>query len=289
MTFVITKSKRAASVLLREVSNLVHSATQPHLPRVLANSMPKAGTNLLNRLLTLLGFKRHGFLDVGPNEGLEHVSKKQIRQVRRFLTRIRPGLFSVSHFYSFPEIDEIIGELGIRTLTIVRDPRDVCVSDVYFIRKNPSHRLHPYYVKMSLQEGLTASIVGMDTSQLDGAPPSFDIGSHYRNYLGWARQGVGLVVRFEELIGQKGRGDDQIQTETVSRIAEYLGLKLSDKELAAVCSGLFWTKAETFRKGQIGSWREHFTPEHRAAFERVFVNLMEDFGYEDNDAGATGA
>jgi hypothetical protein len=129
----------------------------------------------------------------------------------------------------------------------------------------------------------------METSQLDGAPPSFGIGSHYRSYLGWARQGVGLVVKFEELIGEKGGGDDQIQKETVSRIAEYLGLKLSDQELAAVCAGLFWTKAETFRKGQIGSWREHFTPEHRAAFERVFGNLMEDFGYEDNDAGATGA
>lgn len=268
---------------------MIHSATHGHFPRVLANSMPKAGTNLLTRLLTQLGFNEHGFLDFGPNEGIEQVSEKQIRQVRRFLARIRPGLFSVSHFYSFPEIDEVIGELGIRTLTIVRDPRDVCVSDVYYIRKTPSHRLYPYYVKMSLQEGLTASIVGMETSQLDGAPPSFDIGSHYRNYLGWARQGVGLLVKFEELIGEKGGGEDQIQKETVSRIAEYLGLKLSDQEITAVCAGLFWTKAATFREGQIGSWREHFNPGHRAAFKRVFGNLMADFGYEDNDAGETEA
>ena len=145
----------------------------------------------------------------------------------------------------------------------------------------PGHRLHSYYSKMSKDEMLTASIVGMPSNQLDGAPPSLDIGSHYRNYLGWVTQGIGLVVKFEDLVGRRGGGDDRTQIETVAKLADYLGLELSRQKLVDVCANVFWPEAKTFRKGQIGDWREHFGPEHIAAFNGVIGSVMRDFGYQD--------
>lgn len=259
---------------------MVHTATHRNFPRVLANSMPKAGTHLLTRLLTLLDFREQGgSLDIGPNEGLQRVSPDHVQQARNTLVNLRPGFCVSSHMYFFPEIARIIEELQIKTVTIIRDPRDVSVSDGFYIAKSPDHRLHSYYLKMSEDERLMASIVGMDSHQLDGGPPSSDIGSHYRNYLDWAIKGVGLVVKFEDLVGHKGGGDDRPQMKTVTKIAGYLGLQLSKQKIADLCANLFWTKAKTFRRGQIGDWKKHFSSEHVTAFEGVIGNMMHDFGY----------
>jgi hypothetical protein len=242
--------------------------------------MPKAGTHLLTRLLELLHFREvGGSLDIGPNEGMEAIVRKYIQQASDSLSQIRPGCFSRSHMYFYQEILRIINENQLKTITIVRDPRDVCVSDAFHILKRSDHRLHPYYSKMSEDERLMASIVGMSSSQLGGDPPSSDIGFHYRHYLGWVKDGAGLVVKFEDLVGERGGGTDQAQMETVTKISKYLGLGLSRQKLIALCGNLFWTKARTFRKGQIGTWRQHFRPAHMKAFRDVVGTVMEDFGY----------
>lgn len=261
---------------------IVHVTTHRHFPKVLANSMPKAGSYLLTRLLVLLGFRNQGsLLVIGPNEGLQRITGDHVELIRKKLNYLRPGLFAWTHMYFYPETSQIIDDLQIKTLTIVRDPRDVCVSDSFYMVKQTANRLYPYYIKMNEQERLMASIIGMGSDQLNGAPPSLDIGSHYRSYLGWKTQGVGLVIKFEDLIGTKGGGDDQIQKETVNRIVDYLGLGISRENIESICEDIFSPKARTFRKGQIGNWKEHFTPDHIAAFEGVIGSVMEDFGYKD--------
>jgi hypothetical protein len=244
--------------------------------------MPKAGTNLQARLLQLLGFRRSGrFIDIGPDEGLQHMPPERVEQARGFLAHIRPGHFSGSHFYFFPELGQIIDDLSIKTVTIVRDPRDVCISNVFYIIGTPNHRLHPYYSGMTEDERLMASIHGMTSVQLHGAPPSLDIGSHYRNYEGWADRHTGLVVKFEDLVGSRGGGSDDRQTQAVTAIANHLEIDLPKRKIDFACANAFWPGARTFRKGQIGDWRNHFGPEHLAAFNQVAGEEMKKFGYED--------
>lgn len=273
----------ATAPLLRirdKIGKMVHVATHRNFPRVLANSMPKAGTHLLTRLLTLLDFREQGgSLDIGPNEALQRISPDHVQRATGQLSELRPGFFARSHMYFYPEVAQIINAFQVKTITIIRDPRDVCVSDAFHILKRTEHRLHPYYIKMSESQRLMASIVGMESTQLSGDLPSSDIGSHYRNYLGWVKQGAESVVKFEDLIGEKGGGDDRIQMETVAKVAGYLGLQLSKQKIADLCTNLFWTKAKTFRRGQIGDWKKHFSSEHVAAFNRVIGSMMHDFGY----------
>ena len=104
MAALISKSKGAMNLVRAEVAAIVFAKTHRHFPRVLANSMPKAGTNLQIRLLTLLDFHRHGHIDIGPNDGLQCISMEHVQQARDFLARIRPGHFSSSHCYFFPDL-----------------------------------------------------------------------------------------------------------------------------------------------------------------------------------------
>ncbi len=266
----------------RRISKWIHGLRHRHYPRVLANSMPKAGTHLLVRLLALLEFREwRGAFDVGPGEGIVTLRDADVQRVRYALSSLAPGWFVRSHMYYYPEIDQALKEIDIRVITIVRDPRDVCVSDAFHIAKRPDHRLHRYYAKMSDSERLMASIVGMDSNRLSGGSPSLDIGTHYRNYVGWTDQHCGIVVKFEDLIGEKGGGDNGVQKETVRRIRDFLGLKLSDNATARLCSALFWPGAKTFREGKVASWRRHFESEHMAAFKRVIGSVMTDFGYAE--------
>lgn len=260
---------------------LIHSVTHRRYPRVLANSMPKAGTHLLIRLLELADFRESGrSLDIGPGHGIDTITPEHLQDVKESMSQIKPGCFIRSHMYYYPELSDIIKETQVKVVTIVRDPRDVCVSDAFHIAKRPDHRLHSYYATMTEKDRLMASIAGLRSSQLDGGPPSLDIGSHYRHYLGWTRDGAGLVVKFEDLVGKKGGGNDEVQMEAVSRIMEYLGLRLASQKITALCRRLFWTRAKTFRSGQIGSWREHFRPAHIKAFNNVIGTVMDDFYYE---------
>lgn len=258
-----------------------HACRYRHWPRVMANSMPKAGTNLLIRLLDLLpGMLRGPHVDVGPDRGIEVFGREQRDRMRAFFDQIPAGTFGSSHCYWFDELGRMIAERGIRCITVVRDPRDVCVSDHHYIMKNAGHRLHQAYQEMSSDaERLMASIVGMTTEQLGGAEPSLDIGRHYENLLGWARWTEGIVVHFEDLVGASGGGDDQVQRDTVEKVIAYLGVDADAKQIDRIANSLFSREARTFRRGQIGDWRDEFEPEHRMAFARVAGHVLEAFGY----------
>lgn len=258
-----------------------HGYRYRHWPAVMANSMPKAGTNLLIRLLDRLpGMVRGPHIDVGPDRGIEVFGESEGEQMRSFFDALKPGTFGSSHCYWFDELACMIEARGIKGITIVRDPRDVCVSDYHYIMKNANHRLHSAYREMSSDaERLMASIVGMTSEQLGGAAPSLDIGRHYEHFLGWGRWPGGIVVRFEDLIGARGGGDDRFQRDTIEQVVTYLGIEADASQVNRIVNDLFSQNARTFRRGQIGDWRDEFGPEHRMAFARVAGHVLEAFGY----------
>ena len=116
---------------------------------------------------------------------------------------------------------------------------------------------------MTPAERLMASIQGIKSSQLNGDPPSLNIGQHYENYIGWILEQHGIVVKFEDLIGELGGGSNAAQLKAVQHIADYLEMFLSKDKISDICKRIFWPKAQTFRKGQIGSWKEHFNSDHK--------------------------
>lgn len=266
----------------QEISFYLHARKHRYHPRLLLNSMPKAGTTLLKRLISFLpGMRYYSHFDLGPYEAKIDWTEKERCEAELFLRKIRPGFFATSHCFYFPELVELLNKYKIKCITIIRDPRDVCVSDHHYIMKSPSHRLYPFYKRMkSSEERLMASIRGMSSQELGGQPPSLSIGRHYRNFIGWTQYKSGLLIKFEDLIGNRGGGFDMSQRKVIKKIIKYLGLEIDKLKLKDISRNLFSEKASKFRKGTIGDWKNEFNKEHISAFNKVAGEMLEVFGYK---------
>ena len=89
------------------------------------------------------------------------------------------------------------------------------------------------------------------------------------------------TVHFENLIGSKGGGSDDVQAQEILKMAEHLRIELSPEKLAHVQKELFGN-SRTFRQGKTGGWQQTFTPEMKSAFKNVpgANQLLIDLGYE---------
>jgi hypothetical protein len=103
----------------------------------------------------------------------------------------------------------------------------------------------------------------------------------YRIYFPWFKAKNFMVVRFEDLVGEKGGGSAQKQLETVMKIGQHINSPLTPEKALDIIRKLFggtWT----FREGQIGGWKKYFTPTVMRAFKsrKGLMQLLVDLGYE---------
>jgi hypothetical protein len=266
--------------------------------RVVANSVPKSGTHLLARLLVLLGLEPVDFGGVRPHlvsgrfplarrllrgRGPEKVtvgvvSPRQIsrRWLARRLAKVPDGGFVTAHCLYTPELAGLFREVGMRTVCILRDPRDVAVSQMYHIKQRKQHFAHEAFLALpSDRERLLVSIRG---GRLGGRE-LLSLDERYRRFSGWGRDEGAAVVKFEDLVGPKGGGSAEAQRRAVRRVAGHLGLSADERTARSVGENLFG-EGRTFRKGQIGGWREEFSPEHARAAGEVAGSLLVELGYE---------
>ena len=241
-------------------------------PKVLANSFPKSGTHLLTRVLSLLPL-------LVPH-WTYHVSPKT-PQLSQKLSKVRKGQYISGHLCWDRTLAGLLDVSNIRTLLIIRDLRDIAVSNAYYITYiSSNHRLSPYFNSLnSDDERLMASIVGVDGRYLADGKRSKCLGEMAMTYTPWFDEPGCLTLRFEDLIGNAGDGSDKKQLETVRTIAHHLGLDLTENQLGQVARRVFHTGAPTFRKGQIGDWRNHFTDEHKRAFKETSGEALIRWGY----------
>jgi hypothetical protein len=268
------------------------------LARVVANSIPKSGTHLLDRLLVLLGFEmieggirphlvsgRYGpvrrlLRGRGEKVTVGVVSPQQVsrRWLARRLSGIPEGGFLNAHCLYSPELADLFCREGMKIVCILRDPRDVAVSQMHHIKQRKQHFAHEGYMALpSDRERLMVSIRGGEL----GGRELQSLEQRYRRFLNWEQDGRAVMVRFEDLVGPEGGGSAEAQQRVVERVAGHLGVPVGEGTMRAVEEGLFGV-GRTFRKGQVGGWREEFTAEHERAVEEVAGPLLQELGYEVN-------
>jgi hypothetical protein len=223
-------------------------------------------------------------LDLFPDivfSGISAIGQLEPTELRKRLVDMGGGCYATAHLPFSPERAEVLGDLGVNSAVIVRDPRDVAVSHFHFLTyKRRRHRLHPYFESLpNDSERLMASICGVDP-RLEGTNGGLDnIGKRFHNGVAWADYGS-CIVRFESLIGPRGGGSRELQVEEIRKLSAHFGLDLGDKDVDCIADQVFHPKSQTFRKGLIGDWKNHFTPEHKAALKEVAGQLLIDLGYE---------
>ena len=245
------------------------NAAQMHPPVFLA-SIPKAGTHLISGCL---GLMHHGHLRY---------------PLRSFFNATEPdfnrnnGIFS--HAPYNPTLAALIENHNYKGIFMIRDPRDQAISFIHFAQKN---KIWPTIKSLSFQDALTRWISDAKVINSSGKfnDPSLNdletIADFYNRYLPWIDHPNFYTVRFENLIGAKGGGSDELQRQEIINIAHHLEIEPTDALISNVISNLFG-KSRTFRKGQIGSWKEQFTQEQKELFKEVAGDLLIYLGYEQD-------
>ena len=249
-------------------------------PSIFGNAMPKSGSHLLTQIL-------HGLVTLGPvvDPGFPPVNRDEANQplpedaVLANLAYMRPGDIRYGYIHAREPYLSLLNAPGRATIFIYRDPRDMLVSHVFYATKMyAGHGMHQYYNEhlSTMEERLNAAIEGV-------TEPGFELASvkqRYDAYLGWLDQPDVICIRFEDLILER--------SVTLARLLGYLevrGFNLTVPHAQAIetlTAAIAPEKSGTFRKGQPGNWREHFTTTNKARLNEVADDLLIRLGYEES-------
>ena len=232
---------------------------------------PESGTVWLTEIVSQLGkLKNSGNeWDKVPVFELENHQQLQALSSPRYMTTHLP--FSLVPHSS---------EQNLKYIYLARNPKDVAVSFFYFMRQMP--------------------LLGFDGTWdeflkcfMKGDVP---YGSYFDHVLSWWSHKDDdnvLFLHYEEL-----KQDLQGQ---IKIIAEFLGLKLSDEEIKAVAEKCslqavksksnfenkippqllkILNKDSPLHQGIVGGWKNHFSGEQLAAFDRLYQSRLNETGLE---------
>jgi sulfotransferase 6B1 len=251
-------------------------------PRVLANSLPKAGTHLLTALLAELPDMRFSGEHLTAFD-LQEDGTFHGERLEKRLGRVRDGQYVSAHLPAWPQVFSAVERHGYRSVFIVRDPRDTVVSDVFYILGFKRHPLHERFREMpTMEERMMAAIRGLPDERR-GVPLMESMAARIEAYSGWLSGPSTKVVRFEDLVGGRGGGDDATQLSEIQAIAEHVGRSLAGEELRSVATRVWSPRSSTFRRGAIGDWRNHFTSQHVGAVKEAAGQYLVELGYETGD------
>ena len=266
---MITSIKDNLSLWGLAPEKLISRFSSQEFPKILANSIPKSGTHLMERLLYLL-----------PGISRQLAGTFWIQQAAPFerrCTKLKKGQFLVSHLYYQEAFMEILMKYDIKPILLVRDPRDVVLSNVnYVTRANKKHRLHDF----------VASHLKADRDRLhffikgSRSPHEYSIAELLEKFHPWTQSGKVLTIRFEDLIGEAGGGSAKKQRQSVELLLDFIGVQLNAEQKMAMIQKIFHTGSKTFNKGRINQWKKRFNETDKQLFKEVAGDWLIKYGYE---------
>ena len=263
----------------------------------LANSLPKSGTHLLLKALSMMPQVRRIRLQVAPKlskhfaaaEGEEAVLVGISRLVplsrsrlEAALRRLPPGAFASAHVPYTRELADLLQELGMKMVVMIRDPRDVVVSSARYLPQRGRHPLRDLFSVQDAHGRIFTSIVGTPAAG-PGGPQMLNIRDRVRSVVTWGTLPSVHITRFEDLVGREGGGSAAAQQAALRAIAGHVGAPCDEVQLERIGRSLFGGTG-TFRQGQIGAWRSAFDKDHLTAAKPLLDDLLIELGYEESTA-----
>jgi hypothetical protein len=261
----------------------------------LVNSLPKSGTNLLAKVVEQFPGVRAGGLHIGLSTlakfndspgsegpfvyiGIDCPQPIPHTALRQSLQRLRTGQYATAHIPYSKFTADLLLEMGIRSLLMIRDPRDVVVSHAHYVARTRDHFLFEYYKSLTASERIMKSIIGVGHIFSNG-PVLLDICERCRSVQGWNSQPLNYSTKFESLVGLQGGGSQDLQIDEITNIAHHLGVWIDPAKTERIGMHIFGGTS-TFRRGKIGSWQFNFSEVHKDAFKEIAGKLLIELGYE---------
>lgn len=290
---ILRRGRRAARVTRAWTAWLSARPGGRPARRVLVTSLPKAGTTLAVKALTSmpglrpvpLGLTGRQVSPARPGRpsvevGVDWPARADEASFRRRLALLPPGGVANAHLPYSATAVRLLAVRHIRVVAVVRDPRDVALSLGPYVMTRPEHHLHRRYAQLDEDGRLLASIRGLEPDEHgNGLLP---LAARVRSVTAWAVDPMALLVRFEDLIGERGGGSRSAQREALGALAEHLGVVVAQDRMEDIARNLFGGTS-TFRRGQQGGWRQAYGARHVAAARSEIGNLLVELGYETDD------
>lgn len=267
----------AAIATYQAIDRLLPAASGP---RVLANSLPKAGTHLLTKLLDEVdGMRFNGQYIAFHDRDLADPDAK-LAVIERELSRLRPSRYLGSHLIAAEPVVQRVVDSDVTMVTILRDPRAALVSMLhYMFTVKQMKEADDFVLQFPTREAMVHALI--EGSGSPGDSQYFpDVGERYRQYVAWLDAPVGKVVRFEDLVGDRGGGSADDQLEHVTALLEYLGCGVEGNSARQIAERVFSPQSITFRSGGIDTWREDLSPADCARIEELCGDSMARLGYD---------
>lgn len=265
------RARRAAAARRWGVERLAQ------MPVVIGNAMPKSGSHLLIQVLL-------GLLKIGPfvDPGLPPLTRSAENQnlseadVLARLNEMQPGDIAYSYLQARPPYLEALSRSNVAAFFIYRDPRDVIVSQIFYaLDMHPGHGMRAYYQELpDMEARIHAAITGVQSADANLSP----ILAKYEKYLGWLDQPSVLSLRFENLILDRAAAFGRILDHLQAR--GFTSQPPRPEAVAALEAAIAPRASGTFRKGQPGEWRQHFSQANITAFKSATGDLLQRLGYE---------
>lgn len=253
-------------------------------------SAPKSGTHLGINLLTALGIAatdqqqvllgREVPVGIGTSDlvlrspdGLK--SARPRREVAAMLRNVSPGRCVWGHLTPEPGILELLRDLDVKVMLIVRDPRAVVRSLAdWYVDDRAGHRLRDQVLGSTLDER-----INMAMGFVRDEPRADRLDVTWGRYAAWLDVPDVIAVRYEDLVGPQGGGSAAAQLDAIGRVARWLDLGADDDVLAEV-AGQIYGGSSTFRVGKADRWADDLDASQRKVIEDHLSAPMEALGYE---------
>jgi len=270
--------------------------TQIFAPKWYLNGFPKAGTHLLVSMM-----KAHARpmppVQMHPKEWIgtfdHHSWTNEWCDMTRLMYdfgHLLPGYYFKGHCGWTEELETHLLNLGIAMVFIYRDLRDVAVSQTFHIltedKSGWRHDNKEAYRELGFDGALEAVIVGKQIGDV-WYPGVIERWEHYAPWLdvGWVES-----ISFQEARLDPEQVAARLIRYGLGRLARIYGMELMEpgeafqdavNEMAE--SSRDTDNSNTFRKGQVGGWREHLTEGHKRLFKDGDNGWLVRLGFEKNN------
>ncbi len=271
--------RKAAAAVGTGVHRFASLLVDAKLPVYIANSFPKSGTHLLDQIVSSLphAFDYGRFLSSMTSSFRFQLRSEQ--ETLRYLRRCIPGELLRAHLFYEKSYEETLKSKNAVHYFIYRDPRDVVISEAFYLRDmNRWHRLHSFFNGLSDEDAVNLSIRGMPDRKDLYYP---DVATRFRCYMNWLHCKDCLSVKFEDLVGPQ-------QTEYVKRIVDAackrLQIPTEEAAIERACLAINPKKSHTYRKAKSGGWRVGMSADSQKLFKDTAGDVLVELGYEESSS-----
>ena len=253
-------------------------------PRVFINSLPKSGTHLLTAILALREELNHSYLHI-PTIAVNKSSHDQNFELNRlrmskYVRSIRSGQFFSSHLPYAKDVVNLVDDKQIKIVNVIRDPRDILLSRLHYVKGLKRHRLHDYINNKCSndKERMERFIFGArDGEKVDGLVP---YNLTLQRFKGWMDDPSVLTLKYEDLVGERGGSTRSGQVSAYQKLFDHIGLPLDEKGFDELSQATGQTRTPTLRKGKIGGWKSQLDPELQELLKTHLSDSLSYMRYE---------